>query len=114
MYWPCNLRAARRADDSLSLRPRPDGFPESRVAASSAGANRPSVLAIVASDLLIVRTSLLTDRRRVLRKPTSKAEMTAESYYGAPPPGLSASRLPFPRWVRVRPMRERPRVPRSE
>ena len=68
MYWPCNLRAARRADDSLSLRPRPDGFPDRRVAASSAGASRPNALAIVASDLRIARTSLLTDRRRVLLK----------------------------------------------
>ncbi len=71
MYWPCNLRAARRADVSLSLRPlrpRPDGFPESRVAACSAGARRPSALAIVVSDLRIARMSLLTDRRRVFGK----------------------------------------------
>jgi len=28
MYWPWTLSAARRAAESLSLRPPPDGFPE--------------------------------------------------------------------------------------
>lgn len=86
MYWPCSLRAARRADDSLSFRPGPDGFREWWVAAVSTGARRPSTREIVASDLRIARTSLLTDRRRVLRKRTSKAETPAESYYSAPAP----------------------------
>ncbi len=73
MYRPWSLSAARRADDSLSLRPRrrSDGFSEWCVAAASAGPRRTSAREIVASDFRMARTSLLTDRRRVLGKRTS-------------------------------------------
>jgi hypothetical protein len=66
-----DLEAARRAGESLNvrpLRPPPDLLPESVVAPCSAGASRPSALAIVASDIRMARMSLLTDRRRVLGK----------------------------------------------
>jgi hypothetical protein len=89
MYWPCNLRAARRWAESRSLRPRCEGFPGlAEAAAWSSGASRDSARAIELRDLRIDRTSMPTDVRRGVPKRASITDAAGEWYYG-PSEGLS-------------------------
>ncbi len=85
MYWAWSLKLARRAGDSLSLRPRRLGVAEPRVAASRAGAKRASARTIAPSDLLMAWTSLPTELARAFGKRASVADVTGANGTTVPP-----------------------------
>ena len=93
MYWPWSRRLARRADDSLSLRPRRSEGAGSRAAASSAGTSRASARPIDPSDRRIAWTSLPTAGRLGLGKCASMvngpANRTTDGDDHRPPSGAA-------------------------
>src|SRR5262245_58091228 len=72
MYWPWSFRLARRAGESLSLRPRRAPAPGSRFPVSTERIRLTSDRAIDFSDRRIAWTSLSSDRARGLLKCASK------------------------------------------
>jgi hypothetical protein len=96
MYWPWSFRLARRAADSLSLRPRRPGFAGPRVAAASAGAKRASARTIAPSDLRMAWTSLPTDLARAFGKRASVVDVTRPHGTTTPPgPAAKGAEPPY-------------------
>jgi hypothetical protein len=103
MYRPCSLRLARRAGDSLSLRPRRLGVGEPRVAASRAGAKRASAGTIAPSDLRMAWTSLPTELARAFGKRTSVADVTGANGTAVPRAACEWRGIVLPRGCLVPP-----------
>lgn len=71
MYRPWSFRFARRAGESLSVRPRRPGLAGPRVAAARAGVKRANARTIADSDLRMAWMSLPTKLARAFGKRAS-------------------------------------------